>query len=115
MADISEGDRDAVLALVTKALRDAGRTAPPAEAEQGDWLRGDAEWSEPDELGWVALVLSRIDVWVPKAIVAWQVALRSGGLSARVGGRPAPFAGALANDRGGGASSVCHSGGLRIW
>ncbi|WP_010188491.1 hypothetical protein [Sphingomonas sp. PAMC 26605] len=80
MADIPEGDRDAVLALVTEALRDAGQTAPPLEAEQGDWLRGDAEWSGPDKHGWVALVPVGLDVWVPKALVAWQVALRSDGL-----------------------------------
>lgn len=80
MADIPEGDRDAVLALVTEALRDAGQTAPPPEAEQDDWLRGDADWSEPDEHGWVALAPIRFDVWVPKALVAWQVALQLGGL-----------------------------------
>lgn len=79
MEDITGDDRDAVLALVTEALRDAGRTEPPPEAEQGDWLRGDAEWSEPDEHGWVALVPVRLDVWVPKAMVAWQVMLQSGG------------------------------------
>ena len=78
MANIPEGDCDAVLALVTETLCDAGRIAPPRDAERGDWLRGDAEWSEPDEHGWVALVPVRIDVWVPKALVAWQVALQSG-------------------------------------
>ena len=80
MTNIPEGDREAVLALVTETLRDAGRTTPPAAAEQGDWLRGDVEWSDADEHGWVALVPSHIDVWVPKALVAWQVALQSGGL-----------------------------------
>lgn len=80
MANIPEDDRDAVLVLVTEALRDAGRTAPPPEAEQGDWLRGEAEWSEHDEHGWVALVPVRLDVWVPKALVAWQMTLQSGGL-----------------------------------
>ncbi len=70
MADISGSDRAAVLALVTEALRNAGRTAPPLETEQGDWLRGNAKWSEPDEHGWVALVPVQFDVWMPKALVA---------------------------------------------
>lgn len=80
MADIPEGDCDAVLVLVTEALRDARRTAPPAEAEQGDWLRGNVKWSEPDEHGWVALIPVQFDVWMPKALVAWQMALQSGDL-----------------------------------
>ena len=79
MADIPEGDRDAVLALIIEAMRDAGQTVPPPETEQGDWLCGDAEWSEPDEHGWVALVLIRLNVWEPKALVAWQGTLQSGG------------------------------------
>ena len=52
----------------------------PPEAEQGDWLRGETEWNEPDEHGRVALVPDRLDVWVPKVLVAWQMALQSGDL-----------------------------------
>ena len=39
MADIPEGDRDAVLALIIEALRDAERTAPLPEVEQGGSAR----------------------------------------------------------------------------
>lgn len=77
MMDNSQDDRDAVLALVTETLRDAGRTTPPPETEQGDWLRGNAEWSDPDANGWVTLKPVEIAVWVPKALVGWQVALQS--------------------------------------
>ena len=77
--DISEGDREAALALVKATLRDAGRTTPPPETEQGDWLRGTAEWSDPDANGWVTLTPVEIPVWVPKALVGWQVALETDG------------------------------------
>lgn len=66
MADIPGSDRDAVLALVTEALRNAGRTVPPPETEKGDRLRGNAKWSEPDEHGWVALIPVQFDVWMRK-------------------------------------------------
>lgn len=77
MMDISQDDRDAVLALVTETLRDAGRTTPPPETEQDDWLRGTAEWSDPDANGWVTFAPVEIAVWVPKALFGWQVALES--------------------------------------
>jgi len=80
MANIPKGDRDVALALVIEALRAAERTAPPPETEQGDWLRGNVKWSEPDEHGWVALIPVQFDVWVPKVLVAWQMALQSGDL-----------------------------------
>ena len=57
-----EGDREAILALLDQALRDAGRTEPPPEAEQGAWLKGDIEWSVPDEHGWIAVVPVRTDI-----------------------------------------------------
>lgn len=77
MMDIFQDDRDAALALVKETLRDAGRTTPPPEIEQGDWLRGTAEWSDPDANGWVTLVPVEIAVWVPRALVGWQAALES--------------------------------------
>ena len=83
MDDVSEQDRAALLALIDDALRGEGRTEPPPEAERGAWLKGDIEWSVPDEYGWVAMVPVRSDIWSPKALVAWQIILRSGGTLGR--------------------------------
>ena len=84
MDDVSEQDRAALLALVDEALRDAGRTEPPPEAELSAWLKGDIEWSVPDEHGWIAMVPVRTDIWSPKALVALQTTLRSGGTLGRM-------------------------------
>ena len=77
MDDVSEQDRAEVLALIDQALRDDERTTPPPEAERIAWLKGEFEWSEPDEHGWIAMVPGRPDVWVPRGLVTWQIELRS--------------------------------------
>ena len=80
---VSERDRSEVLALIVQALRDEERTSPPAEAEREGWLKGEFEWSEPDEHGWIAMVPGRPDVWVPKALVTWRITLESNGTLGR--------------------------------
>ena len=83
MDDVSEQDRAEVLALIDQALRADERTTPPPEAGRMDWLKGEFEWSEPDEHGWIAMVPGRSDVWVPKVLVTWQITLRRGGTFGR--------------------------------
>ena len=83
MDDVSERDRAEVLALIDQALRDEERTTPPAAAERQDWLKGEFEWGDPDEHGWIAMVPGRPDIWVPKALVTWQITLQSGGTLGR--------------------------------
>ena len=83
MDDVSEQARANVLGLIDQALRDDERTTPPPEAERMDRLKGEFEWSEPDEHGWIAMVLGRSDVWVPKALVTWQITLQRGGTFGR--------------------------------
>jgi hypothetical protein len=83
MNDLSERHRAEVLALINQALRDGEKTAPPAEVERKGWLKGEFEWGEPDEHGWFAMVLGRPDVWVPKALVTWQITLQLNATLAR--------------------------------
>lgn len=83
MDEVSPQDRAEVLILIDQALRDGERTTPPPEAEREDWMKGEFEWSEPDEHGWVGMVPGRPDVWVPTALVTWQITLQSGGTLGR--------------------------------
>ena len=71
-----ELDRDALLALLDRMLcAEAVADTPPA-AERGDWLYGSAGFTEPDEHGWMAPA-SPADVWVPRALVFWRMAILS--------------------------------------
>ena len=70
-------DRDALVALIERMLRaEAVSDAPPA-AERGDWLYGSAGFTDPDEHGWIAPI-PPADVWVPRALVFWCMAVRTG-------------------------------------
>jgi len=74
--EVPELDRDALLALLDRTLRaETVADAPPA-AERGDWLYGSAGFAEPDEHGWMA-PLPSTEMWVPRALVFWRMAILS--------------------------------------
>ena len=74
--EASELDRDGLVALIDRMIRaEPVADAPPA-AERGDWLYGSAGFTEPDEHGWMA-PLPSTDVWVPRALVFWRMAILS--------------------------------------
>lgn len=76
MDRLLDRDRDAPLALLDRALRDAERADAPPPAERADWLHGSAGFTNPDEHGWIAPARSA-DVWVPRALVFWRMAALS--------------------------------------
>jgi len=71
-----ELDRDALLALLDRMLRAEVVTDAPSAAERADWLYGSAGFTEPDEHGWMAPA-PPADVWVPRALVFWRMAILS--------------------------------------
>src|SRR3546814_12268465 len=71
-----ELDRDALLALLDRMLRAEAVTDAPPAAERGDWLYGSAGFTEPDEYGWMAPA-PPADIWVPRALVLWRMAILS--------------------------------------
>ena len=77
MDGLFEQDRDAIVAMFDQALRKETRTEPPSQAERNDWLYGSAGFTEPDEHGWIA-PLRQADVWVPRALVFWRMAVLTG-------------------------------------
>ena len=70
-------DRDAIVALLDRALRDEERTERPLQSDRRNWLYGSAGLTEPDKHGWMAPV-PPADVWVPRALVFWRMAVLTG-------------------------------------
>lgn len=73
--------RDAVLALLDGAIRVEARQEIPPGVERRDWIRGGVEptrFTEPDEHGWFAPIRTQAEMWLPRALVFWRVAIASG-------------------------------------
>lgn len=68
--------RDTLAALIGRILDAETRTTPPPSDEVGEWLYGSAGFTEPDEHGWMA-PLPSARVWSPRALVFWQMAIRT--------------------------------------
>ena len=101
MGGVFERDRDAVVALLDRALRDEERTERPLQSDRRNWLYGSAGLTEPDKHGWMAPV-PPADVWVPRALVFWRMAVLTGtAVSDEQMYDPSLFARALAGDQGG--------------
>ena len=68
--------RDTLEVVIGRRLDAETRTTPPPPGEEGDWLLGSAGFTEPNEHGWMAPVPPS-DVWVPRALVFWRLAVLS--------------------------------------
>jgi hypothetical protein len=79
MSGDADMTRETLEALIGRMLDAETRTTPPPVYEGGGWLYGSAGFTKPDEHGWTA-PLPSARVWVPRALVFWRMAMRTGTL-----------------------------------